>query len=150
MADGLALRGIANMNFTYEVGMQVCSREEKGFKGTVVKIEDDNIQVQWAFYDKPDWCDNNEIMPDTVEAHAQMAELTKKVQAKVDEATVAFEAAFKAWRQANALQRSGKENVGNDAFEGGAWALRNNEDLDLSKFEEVVEANGWSTSSLYC
>ena len=138
------------MNFTYEVGMVVCDLAHKDFKGTVTEVDDiDNrVRVQWLGYKNTDphgnWYELNEIMPDTPEAHQQLTELTKQVQAKIDEATHSLEAAFKAWFEAAALQ-SGYD-MGNDSV----YYLMANKDLDLSKFEEVVSKNGWDTSSLYC
>lgn len=130
------------MKFTYEVGMRVCVRNQKDFKGTVLEIVNGDIKVFCDKYDSSSWCEPSEIMPDTPEAHEYMAQLTAKVQVKVDEATSALEVAFKAWQEAASLQadREGAE----------PYHLRSNKDLDLSKFEGVVESNGWSTSSLYC
>lgn len=134
------------MKYTYEIGMRVCQRDQKDFRGTVIEVEDDEPKIKWDKYKSEggSWCEPSEVMPDTPEAHAQMAELTKKVQAKVDEATASLEAAFKAWFEAAALQ------AGRDVGHDDAYYLRSNKDLDLSKFEGVVASNGWSTSSLYC
>lgn len=132
------------MNFTYEVGMRVRSRDE-GELGTVTEVIDDSeLRVHWDDYDHARWCETRDITPYTPEAIAWLEELNKKTQAKIDEAASLLEQAFKAWFEAAALQ-AGRE-VGN----GEAYYLRGNPDLDLSKFEGVVEANGWSTSSLYC
>jgi len=133
------------MKFTYEVGMRIRARNEDDISGEVVEvIDNDEVRVRWDYDGHVSWAEVREIMPDTPEAHAQMAELTKQVQTKVDEATTLLDQAFKAWFEAAALQ-AGREVDSSDAY-----YLRGNPDLDLSKFEEVVERNGWSTSSLYC
>lgn len=133
------------MKFTYEVGMRIRARNEDDVTGEVVEIiADDEVRVRWDYDGHVSWAEVREIMPDTPEAHAQMAELTKQVQTKVDEATTLLDQAFKTWFEAAALQ-AGREVDSSDAY-----YLRGNPDLDLSKFEEVVERNGWSTSSLYC
>lgn len=137
----------ADMKFVYEVGMRIRGRDRKEEKGEVTEVEsDDEVRVLWD-YDKgqgPRWCETRDIIPDSPEAEQLLAENTKQVQAKIDEATTLLEQAFKAWFEAVSLQ-AGRE-VGNSE----AYYLRGNPDLDLSKFEGVVESNGWSTSSLYC
>lgn len=140
--------------FTYEVGMRVCLRSDESIKGEITEVEDESeVRILWDHRkdEGPKWYETRDLMPDTPEARQKIAALNRKIQAKVDEATSLLEQAFKAWRTANAMEMDGTDNPGpdDDYFEG-AYALRSNEDLDLSKFEEVVERNGWSTSSLYC
>lgn len=140
------------MKFQYEVGMIVCDRREIDYKGIVTKIEDGDVEVRWSQcqYDDEDgeWADTSEMMPDTPEAHQYMTDKTKKVQAKIDEAAVSLEATFKAWRLANALELGCDEDDG--TYYEGAYGLTGNPNLDLSKFEKLIEQNGWSKSSLYC
>lgn len=140
------------MIFKYEVGMRVRSREFEEDKGEITEVEDDGeVRVLWDDAEEPRWAETRDLMPDTPEAVQKLAALTKKIQLKVDEATSLLDQAFKLWRQANAMQFEGTENPGpDDGYFEGAYALRGNPDLDLSKFEDVVEQNGWSTSSLYC
>lgn len=132
------------MKFVYEVDMRVCERAQKNFKGTVLEVAGDDVKVHWDHYGNGSWCEPSEIMPDTSEAHTYMDNLTKLVQAKVNEATASLEQAFKAWAEAASLQ------AGREVSASEAYYLRSNKDLDLSKFEGVCESNGWSTSSLYC
>lgn len=131
------------MLIKYEVGMRVCVRNQKDFKGTVLEIVNGDIKVFCDKYDSSSWCEPSEIMPDTPEAHEYMSQLTAKVQAKIDEATASLEMAFKAWFEAASLQ------AGRETGNAEAYFLKSNKDLDLSKFEGVVESNGWSTSSIY-
>lgn len=137
------------MKFQYEVGMRVCIIDHQEHKGTVTRGDEDGLWFQWdmeAGTQQEHWLEDyeHELMPDTDEARAQYAELTKKVQAKVDEATTLLDQAFKAWFEAASIQ------AGHEAGNAEAYFLRGNPNLDLSKFEGVVESNGWSTSSLYC
>jgi len=138
--------------FTYESGMRIRNREGSD-TGEIVDVDRgaEEMRVHWDSNDTISWTEARFIMPDTPEAAQQLAELNRKIQANIDEATSLLEQAFKKWRLANAMEMEGVDNPGPDSgyFEG-AYALRNNEELDLSKFEEVVESNGWSTSSLYC
>lgn len=132
------------MNFTYKVGDQVCSRTETDKIGVVEELLDDvgdELRVNWNDIGSR-WTEARDILPDTDEARQQLADTYKQVQAKVDEATSALDMAFKAFREAASLI------AGHDDAE--PYYLRHNKDIDLSKFEEVVERNGWSTSSLYC
>lgn len=144
------------MLFNYEVGMRVRARDDEDEKGTVTSVDEDNladgaIHVQWDGTDGGVWVELRDIMPDTAEAPLQLAALNKKIQDNIDEATSLLEQAFKKWRKANSMQWEGTDEPGDDkGYFEGAYALRGNPDLDLSKFEGVVERNGWSTSSLYC
>jgi len=136
--------------FTYESGMRIRNREGSD-TGAVVDVQDDELRVHWDSNDTISWCEAREIMPDTPEAAQLLVELNRKIQANIDEATSLLEQAFKKWRLANAMEMEGTDSPGpDDGYFEGAYALRSNEELDLSKFEEVVESNGWSTSSLYC
>lgn len=141
------------MIFTYEVGMRVRTREEDEH-GTIAEVAAyDEVSVIWDGSEDQgaQWCEARDIIPDTPEALQKLTELNKKIQANIDEATTLLEQAFKKWRLANAMEMEGTDSPGDDRnYYEGAYALRSNSDLDLSKFEEVVENNGWSTSSLYC
>lgn len=133
------------MKFQYEVGMRVRNRENHKEKGTVTEADDDyEIRVHWDGDHGPRWEETRLLMPDSEEAIQQLAESTKQVQSKVDEATSHLEKAFKAWLEAAALE------AGHEVGNAEAYVLNNNPDLDLSKFEGVIRDNGWSTSSLYC
>ena len=129
------------MKFKYEVGMRVRDHYDYKYLGSVVEIVDEyEIHVKWDHDDIISRHDPDEIRPyDPQGDKEKLAQL----QAKVNEATASLESAFKALREANALE------LGHDDYEG-AYALRGVPGLDLSKLEEVVESNGWSTSSLYC
>lgn len=131
-----------NMSYKYEVGMRVRDYYDRKYLGKVVEIvREDEIMIEWdGAPGEPNRHDPHEIRPYDPQGDK---ELLVKLQAKVDEATASLEAAFKALREANALE------LGHDDYEG-AYALRGVPGLDLSKLEEVVDSNGWSTSSLYC
>lgn len=137
--------------FTYEPGMRVCWRQHRSDKGNIVDIDDGEMRVQWDGDDDIRWCDEVDIMPDTPEAAQHLDDLNALIQTNIDEATSLLEQAFKKWRLANAMASEGTDHPSDDgSYFEGAYALRANDDLDLSKFEKVVERNGWSTSSLYC
>lgn len=134
------------MKFEYKVGMPICERGDFGSKGFISTIDKDGVWFKWnddTEEDKEHWADDYEIIPDTPEGLAHITEVNQKTQAKIDEATSLLEQAFKAWFEAASLQ------AGRDVGNSEAYYLKHR-GLDLSKFEGVVEANGWSTSSLYC
>jgi hypothetical protein len=133
------------MNFTYEVGMPVCLRGNKGFKGVVTEVDGEyDVKVSWDDDDKVgEWSEVSEMMPDTPEVHAQLEEMAKKAQAKVDEAASLLESAFKAWREAQTIY------TGYDG-QGSAYQMRQDGLVILSKFEGIINREGWSTSSIYC
>ena len=138
--------------FTYESGMRIRNREGSD-TGEIVDVDEgsEEMRVHWDSNDTISWTEARFIMPDTPEAAQLLVELNRKIQANIDEATSLLEQAFKKWRLANAMEMEGTDSPGpDDGYFEGAYALRSNEELDLSKFEEVVESNGWSTSSLYC
>jgi hypothetical protein len=130
------------MNYKYEVGMRVRDHYDRKYLGTVAEVVDeDEIHVKWdGEPERVGRHDPSEIRPYDPQGDKAML---VKLQAKVDEAAASLEAGFKALREANALE------LGSDDYEG-AYALRGVPGLDLSKLEDVVESNGWSTSSLYC
>ena len=130
------------MKYKYEVGMRVRDRWDREYLGEVTEVVDeDEIHVKWDRGDNGiGRHDSGEIAPFDPEGDNARAIIT---QAKIDEATHSLEAAFKALREANALE------LGSDDYEG-AYALKGNPYLDLSKLEDVVESNGWSSSSIYC
>jgi hypothetical protein len=136
--------------FKYESGNRIRNREGSD-TGEVVDVDGDEVRVHWDSNDTISWCESRHILPDTPEAEQRLADFNALIQTNIDEATSLLDQAFKKWRLANAMESEGTDTPGSDSeyFEG-AYALRSNEDLDLSKFEEVVERNGWSTSSLYC
>lgn len=137
--------------FKYQTGDRVINREGSD-TGVIADVDsDDEVQVTWDSNGVTRWCETRYLMPDTPDAAKQLADLNRKIQGEIDEATSLLEQAFKKWRKANAMEMEGTDKPGDDnGYFEGAYALRSNEDLDLSKFEEVVERNGWSTSSLYC
>lgn len=65
------------------------------------------------------------------------AAIAAKVQASVDKATSAFEAAFAALREVREAEID-------------QWSLKNAKMIDTSKLERVFENGGWSSSSLWC
>ena len=129
------------MLIKYEVGMRVRDRWDRKYLGEVTEVVDeDEIHVKWDHGSRVQRHDPSEIAPYDPEGDKTR---TAQTQAKIDEATHSLEAAFKALREANALE------LGSDDYDG-AYALKGNDDLDLSKLEEAIENNGWSTSSIYC
>ena len=145
MVAGIVPARRANMLFQYETDMRVQSRSDPSRKGLITEVESrTEVRVLWDGKEGSSWCEAEGIIPDSPEARQLLAETTKQIQAKVDEATNLLEQAFKAWFEAAGLQ------AGREVDNGEAYYLRGNTDLDLSKFEGVVESNGWSTSSLYC
>jgi len=138
--------------FNYEEGMRVRLREKgksSKDKGTVTEVDSrEEVKVQWDGREESVWEETRFLMPDEPEAEAKLKENSRKVQEKINAAAASLEEAFKNWREAIALE-NGWDNPSEYGVEG-AWSLRNNPDLDLSKFEEAVEDNGWSTSSIYC
>lgn len=139
------------MKFDYQAGARICSREKTERKGTITKVDEDGA---WFLWDNDDaerehWVGDyeHEIMLDTPEAHAHVAEMVKKAQAKIDQASSLLEQAFQAWHQAAAIAWYGEDN-GEEFTE--TYVLRYSQGLDTSKFEAAIEEAGWSTSSLYC
>lgn len=142
------------MKFSYQVGAPICSIEDPSRKGSVVSSDKGSLWFQWQEdYGSDDrYCvedSGHEIMPDTPEAHLLRDRLTQQIQAKIDEAASLLEQAFKAWQQAAAIEWYGETNHPENEF-FDTYVLKHNPALDLAKFEKVVEANGWSSSSLYC
>lgn len=128
----------------YQVGTRVRDRYDRDYLGTVVEVVDeDEIHVKWdGEPEEISRLDPYEIAPYDPEEDKRRA---IRAQNKVNEATSALETAFRLWQEA-------QEEYSGDAEHGTEYAydMKRDPNMDLSKFEEVVEANGWSTSSLYC
>ena len=130
----------------FEVGMRVCFKPtmESGvitsFYGTntdVVKIkfdgknkEDENV---YDFFD---------LIPDTEEDRNIVFNKVKTAQKKIDEASESLNKAFSLWKEAQEELSDGRSYV--------STHILREYDLDISKFESVLEEYGWSSSSLYC
>jgi len=68
-------------------------------------------------------------------------QMVKDVTAKLKEAKDAFAAAFELWSQAEEIA-----NARNFSLQ----ELKHNDLVDFSEIEDVANAGGWSTSSMYC
>lgn len=124
----------------YKVGDRIYCRYAKNKdQGEVVEVDHDKygVEVKW---DKPlyskdvSFMDFGEIRLVDPEGDAIR---TKAIQAKIDEATSAFEKAFQALQEAGELA-------------GGELYEIKNEDVNLNELHEAITEGGWSTSSLYC
>lgn len=129
--------------FEYKAGMRVRDRYDRDYLGEVIEVvEEDEIHIRW------------DTEPDRIQRHAPCEirpydpgtdkVIAQQTQAKIDEAATLLEAAFKAWRNAQEIY------TGSDVDEGTASEFLHDPSISVAKFEEVIENNGWSTSSLYC
>ncbi len=121
---------------SYKVGDKVYVRYyTKREVGEVVEVDEEDrcVVIKWdnGKTNTHEFC---EIRLDDPEADAIR---TKAIQAKVDEATSAFEKAFQAFREAGEL-------AGGEPYE------IKNENVDLTALHNAINSGGWSTSSLYC
>ncbi len=64
--------------------------------------------------------------------------LAAQIQSRVDTAKSAFEQAFKAFQEATQLSQEQLSSFAQAKL------------INMGELEEVLESNGWSTSSLYC
>ncbi len=131
------------MRVKYTVDMRVRDRYDRSYLGTVTEVVDeDEIHVKWDSGDTGRY-DPCEIAPYDPEEDKRRA---IRAQNKVNEATSALESAFRLWQEAQEEYSGSAEEYGT----GIAYEMRRDPNMDLKAFEEVVESNGWSTSSLYC
>lgn len=65
--------------------------------------------------------------------------ILETVQVKIDEATSLFDQAFEKFKEAIDFAESNEH-----------YSFRSSEFIDLSDLENVIQSNGWSTSSLWC
>src|SRR5258708_25382067 len=119
-------------------GAQVRDLYDRSHQGQVLTPTDSDgiVEVRWddgTIYT----VDGDELR---VVDPAAEAKMVQDVQAKLDEATSAFESAFKAFQDA-------KDLVVDDS---GLYDLQDESLIDLSKLEDTINKNGWSVSSLYC
>lgn len=119
-----------------KVGMRVCLEGCRGEHGTVKALpEGDKVRVKWSYGS------SNLIELDEIEAIDEEADKKKAaaMQAKINEATSAFEKAFEAL---HAIQ--------DEVQRGNLHTFEEEKLIDMSKLHGVIDANGWSSSSLYC
>ncbi len=95
---------------------------------------DDNIEVKYSWHNANYKYHVDEFEIVDLEAEKQLA---TELQYKVNLATSAFEQAF-------ALLRELKE------LDNTHGMMRDSDLLDLSGLVDVIDSNGWSSSSLYC
>ena len=122
----------------YKIGDIVYCRyyKDRTDLAEVIEVDDysNGVRVRWLKDNKESFMDYGEIrINDPVADAAREA----AIQAKIDEATSAFEKAFQAFKEAGEL-------AGGEVYE------IKNEKVDLTKFHNAINSAGWSTSSLYC
>lgn len=112
--------------------------------GEVLEVRDDNVStgtkylIKWAnSRSTTDWEHGSDLVIVDKEADKQIA---AKVQSKIDVATKALEAAWKAWSEAR--------QIAND--ESSLYYLERNDLIDIGSFAGEAENFGWSSSSLHC
>ncbi len=119
-------------------GAQVRDLYDRSHQGQVLTPTDTDGMVEVRWDDGTiSTVDGDELR---VVDPAAEAKMVQDVQAKLDEATSAFESAFKAFQDA-------KDLVVDDS---GLYDLQDESLIDLSKLEDTINKNGWSVSSLYC
>jgi|SRR6185369_14436889 len=111
---------------------------DRCYKGTIVSINGDEVEVQWD----DGKCSNDTYNVSDVTLADPVADkkLGEEVQAKVDEATNAFEKAFEALREAQNLAQK----------DSSIGALVEDNLVSIRKLESTIDENGWSSSSLWC
>ena len=127
--------------YTYTVGQRVRDRHDRTFHGEVMEVadEDDLIVIRWEGSSDSVNIDVYDVEPVDPEADKARA---VRAQAFVNEAVRSLEASFEAWQ--SAIKEYGGDS-NNDAY-----LMKQDDLVDLTKFEDVLEFNGWRTSSLYC
>ncbi len=131
-----------------KIGLSVRLIDDKAFHGTISKIILDK-DGEWV---EIDWVKKLEITmmgglpdlfpPSEIEIHDPEMDkkIIQQVQDTINKSADAFSKAFECLEDAKyfANELDGLNN------------LRYNKMIDVSQLEEVFDAGGWSTSSLYC
>lgn len=126
------------MNFKdVKVGMQVLVYGNREDMATVISLSNDGdelVECKWpsgrTFLEEAD-----EMQPYDPEEEQRAVEAAQR---SLDESVSVFEQAFFLLQQAETTARS----VG--------ISLRNDDYFNVSKLNQVVEKNGWSSSSIWC
>lgn len=132
---------------SFKVSDKVRLIDNRRVIGTIQWIEHASVegaslemQVNWGdddeFYESKVYTD--EVEHYDSEADAQLED---KVNQLLSSAKISFEAAFEAFREANNLV---------NPFGGMAEFMETNSVPALKELEDLYDANGWSSSSLYC
>jgi hypothetical protein len=98
--------------------------------------EDEEVTVQWDgdLYDVESIYELRVVDPEHDHTVAE------RIQAKIRETETAFEIAFKAWQEV--------QDMANE--DSDMYTLKSSGLIDVSSLENLVEANGWSVSSMHC
>lgn len=98
-------------------------------------LSDGRLKVKWNYGN------TNHVEADEVQAIDEEADkkLAAAMQTRIDKAAAAFEVAFEALR-----------GIRDDRDRGHLSAFEEEELIDLSKLHDVIDGNGWSSSSIYC
>ena len=125
-------------NTQFTIGMRVRLREDRDCKGEVISACKHTVEVKW---DRKGIREEelSDVMEDSPEVDRARA---AKVQPLIDLAAKTLEEAFQLWRSAK--QTYTDEGGGYDNY------MAEDNDIDIKKFAGALEANGWSSSSLFC
>jgi hypothetical protein len=123
-----------------KIGMVVIPEGSRADRCTVQSLPDEagDVTCKWIHGGAPIEFHVDDLEPFDLEKDK---EIGRQVQAKVDAAKTAFEAAFAALREA----QDTADQSGIDFYE-----LSDEKLLDTSELEKVIDENGWSSSSLWC
>jgi len=126
------------MKHDWQENFRVAKRKSRETKGTITKVGSQyEVEVLWDD-GKKDWIETQFLIPDVPGIDEVEANSAKEVQNKINEAASKLDEAFKLWVEAAEMNG------------GETDSLKYNPLLSTKVFENVVEKNGWSTSSLYC
>lgn len=126
-----------------KIGLVVHSAGDRDSLYTIRSMPDSNdkVKVSWETYQYTDNTTQlhlNELTCFDVEADKVLG---KQIQEKLDQATDAFEKAFQALSAAQEIASKNKVDF---------YMLRDDNLVDASKLEKMVDSNGWRSSSLWC
>lgn len=126
------------MKHDWQEGFRIAKRKQREIKGTITKVHFwSEVEVLWD-NGQSGWMETELLIPDIPGIDEAEANSAKEVQNKINEAASKLDEAFKLWTEAAEMNG------------GETYSLKYNPLLSTKVFEDVIEENGWSTSSLYC
>jgi hypothetical protein len=126
-----------------KIGMEAIPENDMGSMGVIRSLPDENGEVKLVWYERTKYEDSRLFHHDDLEYPNPEKDraIADQMQVKIDQAKDAFEQAFKALQELEAIAHT---------VQMGLSELKYDDLITVHELEDTLERNGWSSSSLWC